>query len=417
MVSIKVKHRWRVVSYLLLGMEDMADHGFSNLSDKYQKIINKKIKKEIEDFIKDENLKKLCFYEFFNDWMNFGVCRADGNNELERLFKKDVLPIIGQMPLYEIDSNHLLGVLLEQRARGVTRQSIVTLNDLRQLFRWGMLREPWCEIIGMVNPASQIALKQFVPKSYESVRGRVLSNAEIWELSRIFDRTTDSFTNSVLDKKSQIAVWICLSSLCRIGELLQARWENVNLESGIWYLPKETTKGSIQDHVIFMSEFIHGKFVDLFELTGSSQWCFPSRSLLTHVDLKSITKQISDRQIRFKNRSAPRKGRVNSNALVLADGLRGDWTPHDLRRTGATMMQALGVPLEVIDRCQNHILSGSKVRRHYMHHDYAQEKAEAWQKLGRRLEEILLMHENQFRDEFLGIKHPLHQPHWLQWKV
>jgi integrase len=75
--------------------------------------------------------------------------------------------------------------------------------------------------------------------------------------------------------------------------------------------------------------------------------------------------------------------------LVLAGGKTGDWTPHDLRRTGATMMQALGVPLDTIDRCQNHVLSGSKVRRHYLHHDYAAEKRQAWRLLGEKLSDIL----------------------------
>jgi hypothetical protein len=53
-------------------------------------------------------------------------------------------------------------------------------------------------------------------------------------------------------------------------------------------------------------------------------------------------------------------------------------------------MQALGVPLDTIDRCQNHVLSGSKVRRHYLHHDYAEEKRNAWRALGTRIEELLL---------------------------
>jgi hypothetical protein len=53
------------------------------------------------------------------------------------------------------------------------------------------------------------------------------------------------------------------------------------------------------------------------------------------------------------------------------------------------MMQALGVSLDVIDRCQNHVIPGSKIRRHYMHHDYAREKSEAWQKLGSQIDLIL----------------------------
>lgn len=58
------------------------------------------------------------------------------------------------------------------------------------------------------------------------------------------------------------------------------------------------------------------------------------------------------------------------------------------------MMQSLGVALEIIDRCQNHVLAGSKVRRHYLHHDYADEKREAWQLLGDRLSLILNPRDN-----------------------
>lgn len=53
------------------------------------------------------------------------------------------------------------------------------------------------------------------------------------------------------------------------------------------------------------------------------------------------------------------------------------------------MMQALSVSLDVIDRCQNHVLAGSRVRRHYLHHDYAEEKKRAWNLLGDRLSAVL----------------------------
>jgi hypothetical protein len=81
--------------------------------------------------------------------------------------------------------------------------------------------------------------------------------------------------------------------------------------------------------------------------------------------------------------------RKHDDSLVLANGERGVWTLHDLRRTGGTLMQAMGVPLDVIDRCQNHKLPGPKVRRHYLHHDYASEKRDAWNRLGQHLETIL----------------------------
>jgi len=87
---------------------------------------------------------------------------------------------------------------------------------------------------------------------------------------------------------------------------------------------------------------------------------------------------------------APLKNRRSDNALVLAGRKNGAWMPHDLRRTGATMMQALGIPLELMDRCQKQVLPGSKVRRHYMLHDYAEVKKAAWAALGERLVRISL---------------------------
>ena len=51
-------------------------------------------------------------------------------------------------------------------------------------------------------------------------------------------------------------------------------------------------------------------------------------------------------------------------------------------------MQKLKVSREVINLCQNHTI-GSKIDRSYLLDDYADEKREAWNRLGNRLEEIL----------------------------
>lgn len=76
----------------------------------------------------------------------------------------------------------------------------------------------------------------------------------------------------------------------------------------------------------------------------------------------------------------------SDDTLVLAGGKNGAWTAHDLHRTGATMRQALGISLQLIDRRQNHVLRGSKVWRHYMPHDYADEKRAAWAAPRKKLE-------------------------------
>lgn len=48
--------------------------------------------------------------------------------------------------------------------------------------------------------------------------------------------------------------------------------------------------------------------------------------------------------------------------------------PQDLRRTNLTVMPEFGVTQEILERSQNHLLSESKMHRHYLHHDYIKEK-------------------------------------------
>lgn len=55
----------------------------------------------------------------------------------------------------------------------------------------------------------------------------------------------------------------------------------------------------------------------------------------------------------------------------------------------ATMMQQLGVSLDLIGRCQNLVMADSCVRRDYLHHDYAAEKREAWARLVERIKGLL----------------------------
>jgi len=87
----------------------------------------------------------------------------------------------------------------------------------------------------------------------------------------------------------------------------------------------------------------------------------------------------------------PLKGRRNDNSLVLAGGKKGNWTAHDLRRTGATLMETIGIEDKVIDLCQNHVIhtGNAKIRRHYLHSDHSGQMRAAWTALGSALEKAL----------------------------
>lgn len=341
--------------------------------------------------------------DLFGEWLHDGVSRQDGNAELRRSFNKDVLPIIGKKTLRNLTDKDLLAVLRAIKGRGLNRAVVIRSKDMGQMLRWAEKRQPWRTLMADGNPADLVDVNKLLDHDYQEQRDRLLSPDEIRELRDIFNQLERDYDALPAGQKYsgirpvntrvQCAMWICLSTLCRIGELLKAEWRYVDLDKGTWFIPAAATKGhkgKRQDHHVFLSSFALAQFKRLNMETGRTSFCFPSKNEESHVDTKTVSKLIGDRQCRFKNRSKPLAGRHHDDSLVLSNGAKGEWTPHDLRRTGSTMMQELGVTLEIIDRCQNHLLGGSKVRRHYLHHDYAKEKTEAWLLLGERIESILM---------------------------
>jgi integrase len=341
---------------------------------------------------------EIPFKQLFETWMADGVSRKDGNAEIRRTFTRDILPAVGAKPVREVTDSDILHVLRAVgRKRGAARTAERLLSELRQLFRWAIKRQPWRALLNHHgNPADLVELKQVVPQGWQpGIRDRVLSPKEIRELQDRFAEMDASYEASPdkrvadrpLQMETRLALWICLGTACRIGELVQSQWRNVDLKKGVWFVPKETTKTNV-DWYVYLSDFSLHQFEQLHELTGDTEWCFPAQQRDGPLDKKTIGKQVGDRQMRFKKRKAL-KGRRHDDTLVLGGGENGEWTPHDLRRTASTMMQSLRISPDVIDRCQNHALPGSKVRRHYLHYDYAEEKREAWRLLGDRLDAIL----------------------------
>lgn len=351
-----------------------------------------------------EQRENLTVHALFDAWCADGVRRKDGNAELRRSFGKDVLRTIGAIPVRLLTEHDLRAMFRMLVERGVNRLAVVTYNNLRQMLRWAEKRQPWRKLLAEGNPIDLVEIDKVVSADYDlgNVRQRVLSAAEIGELHRVLAQMDVNYEQAddrrravrPLAPTTKAAIWIMLSTLCRVGELTKARWEHVNLETGEWFIPKENSKGQRHkkiDFMIFLSPFALEQFRRLHPLTGHTAWCFPAVNRGGPLCEKTFSKQIGDRQAAL--RVGPANGRRkrlshrsrDSNALILAGGVQGAWTAHDLRRTGATLMQELRVPLEVIDRCQNHVLPGSKVRRHYMLHDYADEKRRAWNLLGERL--------------------------------
>jgi integrase len=197
------------------------------------------------------------------------------------------------------------------------------------------------------------------------------------ELEQLFRMLPDSG----LSDMSQIAIYLCLATCCRIGELLKARWPDVDMATGQWRIPEENSKNG-KPHLINLSDFALYHFARLHGFSGGHEWLYPARNGVRHIDPKAVTKQTTDRQRADGGQIAGRSNK--SDSLILP---RGKWTPHDLRRSGATMMAELGVMGAIIERCLNHT-EANRVKRIYNRHSPREQMAEAWELLGGELQRL-----------------------------
>lgn len=354
---------------------------------------------KVDAIIKADEQKRseaLTFNDLYKAWIQDGVNRSDGNKFITQSFCKHAIPALGNIEVRNLTENHLRAVYRAIIAAGKTPTGVELSKDIRQMLRWAQKRKPWRSLLVDGNPADLVDIKLITPKGYTKERIRQLSINEIIRLRNIFESTKKEYEDASnkydaerpLKKEAQIAIWLCLGTICRIGELLMTKWKHVDFERRTWFIPKANTKGepdNKSDQIVYLSDFTLGLFQQLYKLTGKSEWAFPARHKAGHVSVKSVSKLVGDRQVKFKSRTRKHKCRVENNTLVIGDE---EWTPHDLRRTGATTMQKLKISRDIINLCQNHVI-GTKVDRVYLLDEYADEKREAWNKLGDRLEAIL----------------------------
>ena len=308
---------------------------------------------------------RMTFKQLFEMWHQRQLKdgRKDGGKEIVRSFEKDVLPKIGILYVDEIKRQQIAALLHEIVQRGSGRMANLTLSNLRQCFGWaigaGLLEN---------DPTSHLKKESFGGK--ETERDRVLSDEELRLLLQ------ERLPTCNLSLKANAAVRVLLSTAARVSELLKARREHIDLSKREWFLP-DTKNG--KPHLIHLSDFAVEAMSELLSIIDNPIWVFPDRSGQNHVCEKTLTKQIGDRQ---RDGRLLQSGRSRDMESLLLPN--GRWTPHDLRRTAATLMGDLGVRPDVIERCLNHV-DENKVRRTYQRQAMLEERMKAFQLLGNRL--------------------------------
>lgn len=305
----------------------------------------------------------------FERWMKIDIAnRKDGGAEVRRMFEKDVLPYIGNRFVADVKKGDITEVTDTMLARGVNRAAKIAFSLMRQMFRFAVDRD-------LIEHDPTASIRKAKIGQRDTERDRVLSAEEIKLLAK-------NIQDARLLITTEAAIWIALATCCRIGELLGARWEEVNLEAKTWVIPSQNSKNG-KPLLIYLSDFAVRQFERVKTISSKSEWCYPNTNNSGPVSSKTVTKQLGDRQ-RQPNQGVMSRRSAKPHALLLTGG---KWTPHDLRRTGATMMTALGVLPEVAERCLNHT-EEKQVKRIYQRHSYAKEMSDAWFLLGQHIETI-----------------------------
>ena len=279
---------------------------------------------------------------------------------------------------------HITEITDSLLSRKVNRLAKLVFSLIRQMFRFAVDRD-----VLEFDPTATIRKAKIGGPPVE--RDRVLSEDEIALLAQ-------QLPHSGVKESTEIAVLIALATCCRIGELMAAKWDHVDFDRGVWVIPSENSKNG-REHLVYLSTVASQAFRRLKNIAEQnlvkrqkrepeaqlSAWVYPNRSGKGQVCPKTVTKQLSDRQRPGEDPMSCRAKAVFCDKLVLP---RGKWTPHDLRRTGATIMVSLGVLPEVAERCLNHV-EQNRIKRIYQRHGYESEMREAWRLLGDRLELLM----------------------------
>ena len=173
-------------------------------------------------------------------------------------------------------------------------------------------------------------------------------------------------------------LWLILATGARVGELLNAEWAHVNLETREWRIPASNAKNG-RAHLIHLSDFAIQQ-LEVLQSYRDGAYLFAGRSNDQPMSDKALSKAVRDRI-----REVPLKKRTAKAQMLILSG--GEWSPHDLRRTMASRMGDLGVAPHVIERCLNHIQQG--IVGVYQRQEYLLERKAAFQLWGTTLENIL----------------------------
>lgn len=312
-----------------------------------------------------ENIKTVN--DLFEDWYPTLVKRLKHPNIPKRVYTKDIAPHIGDLRLDQITARDIRSTINAINESGRPTIANDALGHCKQLFNHGIKLD-----LIQGNPASAFTVRD--AGGIEQSKDRALTEAE---LKQFFDTAREHSTSFTRDNYLACALLVGLG--VRKSELCEAKWEEFELEKGLWHLPKERSKTNVGFTIPLAPEVL--EWLNELKIRGfGSDYVLPSRRSSKNLHMGSDTLNRAITKL-FGHEAGKKKQPPN----LMGDMLH--FTVHDLRRTCRTLLAKQGTPGHVAERCLNHKLKG--VEGIYDKYDYFEERKEALRSLSKHLHLII----------------------------
>jgi integrase len=278
--------------------------------------------------------------------------RKRSAGEDERILNKDVVPVWGRRKAGSIKKGDVVALIDDILNRGAPIQANRTLACIRKLFNFAMSRD----VAGIsVNPCLGISMP-----AAENVRSRRLNDQEIVEFWYGLDNEDVEMSKALRE-----ALRLQLATVQRKAEVAGADWSEFNIEDRVWTIPASRAKNSVE-HIVPLNDVALEVLATIKKRTKGKGWLFPSPRGKVPVSAAAINHAL----------------RRNLKHIGV-DGV----TPHDLRRTGSSVMGRLKVPRFIISRVLNHV--DRSVTGRYDVWEYLEERRDALDRWGLHLKALL----------------------------
>jgi integrase len=263
---------------------------------------------------------------------------------IRRYLDNEIFPTFGEKILKDVNALDVQALVYRKRDNGRIAAAMQLRNVIKQMFDYAVEVQ-----LVTINPAAMVATR-YIGKARK--RSRVLTPTEI----RLYLRT---IYQSNIRRQFKLALHIILLTLSRKSEVLLARWEHVNFETGEWLIPAENAK-TAKPHIVYLSTQVAEMLQELKVLAGGSELVLPGRGSLTRPFAKNALNKALE-GLTFASKTL-------DGQTVAMDPL----TIHDLRRTGATLLTERGFNKDVIEKALSHEAVG--IRAVYIIAEFAEQR-------------------------------------------